>query len=307
MKWNCNIVKEMMDRVNRRKFGLLCTDDTSNENFIKSYINRLDCTIIDLSCLKDSNLPCKESTTVVACNLNVTVDVTINQESNYVFASTIINGVGPYTYSWTYDNLKWGLISNTGGILILEPLLLFSGTITSNVTLTVEDTTDCTAEWENEVTYRGGCTDPDAVNFDPLATIDNKSCYYDPLLVEANWVCEEDDTGTVCVTASGANPPYTVIGVPNGTINTSGGTLCSNLPNGSTFSFYVVDSLGIVSLVQRGTINCPFDCELITIQDNYVVTCLTDEFNFNTGEATLTLTPSGGTALSGSADLAFGG
>jgi hypothetical protein len=32
------------------------------------------------------------------------------------------------------------------------------------------------------------------------------------------------------------------------------------------------------------------------IKDNYVVTCLTDEFGFNTGEATLTLTPSGGNA-----------
>lgn len=301
MKWNCNIVKEMYDRVNRRKFGLLCTDDTSNENFIKSYINRLDCTPIDLSCLKGSNLPCKESTTITACNIIVNVTVTINEDGNYVFTPTILNGVAPFVYNWIYqnglNNNFWQLISSTNSaVLILKPLLLFNGTITSGITLRVLDSVGCFDVWTDEVTYKGGCTDPEAVNYDPTATIDNGTCYYDPLLVDSSWVCEEDDTGTVCITVSGANPPYTVIGIPNGTIATSGGTLCTNLPNGTLFSFYVVDSLGVVSLVQRGTIACPFDCELITIQDNYIVTCLTDEFGFNTGEATLTLTPSGGNA-----------
>jgi hypothetical protein len=297
MKWNCNIVKEMYDRVNRRKFGLLCTDDTSNENFIKSYINRLDCTPIDLSCLKGSNLPCtsSEASNVITCNIVVNVVVTI-VNNNFVFTASVTNAVLPVSYNWTYDTSAFQLVSNVSNVLTLEPILLFSGSVGGNVELIVTDIDKCTGSWDDKINYKGGCTDPEAVNYDSTATIDNGTCYYDPLLVESNWVCEEDNTGTVCVTASGANPPYTVVGVPNGTIATSGGTLCTNLPNGSTFSFYVIDSLGVVSLVQRGTIACPFDCELITIQDNYVVTCLTDEFGFNTGEATLTLTPSGGNA-----------
>jgi hypothetical protein len=280
---------------------MLCSDDTSNENFIKSYLNRLDCKPIDLSCLKGSNLPCKESTTITACNLTVDVNVTINEDGNYVFTPTILNGVTPFVYNWIYQNGLnndfWQLISSTNSaVLILKPLLLFSGTITSGITLRVLDSVGCFDVWTDEVTYRGGCTNPEAVNYDPLATIDNGTCYYDPLLISSAYECQEDDTGTLCIQASGGTPPYTVVGVPNGTILLDGGTLCTNLPNGATFSFYVIDSLGAVSLIQRGTIDCPFDCMFADIKDNYVVTCLTDEFGFNTGEATLTLTPSGGNA-----------
>ena len=301
MKWNCNIVKEMYNRVNRRKFGLLCIDDTSNENFIKSYLNRLDCTPIDLSCLKGSNLPCKESTTITACNLTVNVNVTINEDGNYVFTPTILNGVTPFVYNWIYqnglNNTFWQLISSTNSaVLILKPLLLFSGTITSVITLRVGDSVGCFDVWTDEVTYRGGCTDPEAVNYDPLATIDNGTCYYNLLLISSAYECQEDDTGTLCIQASGGTPPYTVVGVPNGTILLDGGTLCTNLPNSTTFSFYVIDSLGAVSLVQRGSIDCPFDCETVTILSNFEVECLTDGLGNNTGEALLTLTPSGGNA-----------
>jgi len=291
----------MYNRVNRRKFGLLCIDDTSNENFIKSYLNRLDCTPIDLSCLKGSNLPCKESTTITACNLTVNVNVTINEDGNYVFTPTILNGVTPFVYNWIYqnglNNTFWQLISSTNSaVLILKPLLLFSGTITSVITLRVGDSVGCFDVWTDEVTYRGGCTDPEAVNYDPLATIDNGTCYYNLLLISSAYECQEDDTGTLCIQASGGTPPYTVVGVPNGTILLDGGTLCTNLPNSTTFSFYVIDSLGAVSLVQRGSIDCPFDCETVTILSNFEVECLTDGLGNNTGEALLTLTPSGGNA-----------
>ena len=310
MKWNCNIVKEMYDRVNRRKFGLLCTDDTSNENFIKSYINRLDCTPIDLSCLKGSNLPCtsSESSNVITCNAIVIINVTtklVGEEIHYTFTAVTTGTTAPISYSWNWNNTTvWNYVSgpllpNTyylnENVLVLKPKQL-TGSVSSVVSVTIKDANGCESNIGIDVLYKGGCTDPDAVNYDPTATFDNGTCYYDPLLIESNWVCEEDNTGTVCVTASGANPPYTVIGVPNGTIATSGGTLCTNLPNGSTFSFYVIDSLGVVSLVQRGTIACPFDCMFADIKDNHVVTCLTDEFGFNTGYATLTLTPSGGNA-----------
>jgi hypothetical protein len=296
-KWNCNIVKEMYDRVLRRKFGMLCSDDTSNENFIKSYLNRLDCKPIDLSCLKGSNLPCtsSEASNTIACNIVVNVVVTI-VNNNFVFTASVTNAVLPVSYNWTYDISAFQLVSNVGNVLTLEPILLFSGGVGGNVEVVVTDIDKCTGSWDDKINYRGGCTDPEAVNYDPLATIDNGTCYYDPLLISSAYECQEDDTGTLCIQASGGTPPYTVVGVPNGTILLNGGTLCNNLPNGATFSFYVIDSLGAVSLVQRGTIDCPFDCETVTILSNFEVECLTDGLGNNTGEALLTVTPSGGNA-----------
>ena len=298
MKWNCNIVKDMYDRVLRRKFGMLCHDDTSNEDFIKSYLNRLDCTPIDLTCLKGSNLPCtsSEASSTVVCNIVVNVVVTINQDNNFVFTATVTNATLPVSYNWTYNTISFQLVSNVANVLILKPLLLFSGSVGGNVEVVVTDTDKCTGQWDDKINYRGGCTDPEAVNYDPLATIDNGSCYYDPLLVSSAYECQEDNTGTLCIQVSGGNPPYTVVGVPNGTILLDGGSLCQNLPNGTNYSFYVIDSLGAVSLVQRGTINCPFDCETVTILSNFEVDCLTDILGNNTGEALLTLTPSGGNA-----------
>ena len=297
MKWNCNIVKEMYDRVLRRKFGMLCSDDTSNENFIKSYLNRLDCKPIDLSCLKGSNLPCTsdEASSTVVCNIVVNVVVTI-VNNNFVLTATVTNAVLPVSYSWTYDTSVFQLVSNVANVLTLEPILLFSGSVGGNVELVVTDTDKCTGSWDDKIRYTPGCTDPDAVNYNPVATIDNDTCYYDPLLISSNYECEEDDTGTICVQASGGTPPYTVVGVPNGTILLDGGSLCQNLSNGTNYSFYVIDSLGAVSLIQRGSIDCPFDCETVTILSNFEVECLTDDLGNNTGEALLTLTPSGGNA-----------
>ena len=287
----------MYDRVLRRKFGMLCSDDTSNENFIKSYLNRLDCKPIDLSCLKGSNLPCtsSEASNTIACNIVVNVVVTI-VNNNFVFTASVTNAVLPVSYNWTYDISAFQLVSNVGNVLTLEPILLFSGGVGGNVEVVVTDIDKCTGSWDDKINYRGGCTDPEAVNYDPLATIDNGTCYYDPLLISSAYECQEDDTGTLCIQASGGTPPYTVVGVPNGTILLNGGTLCNNLPNGATFSFYVIDSLGAVSLVQRGTIDCPFDCETVTILSNFEVECLTDGLGNNTGEALLTVTPSGGNA-----------
>jgi hypothetical protein len=274
---------------------MLCSDDTSNENFIKSYLNRLDCTPIDLSCLKGSNLPCtsSEASSTVVCNIVVNVVVTI-VNNNFVFTATVTNAVLPVSYSWTYDTSVFQLVSNVGNVLTLEPILLFSGSVGGNVEVVVTDIDKCTGSWDDKINYRGGCTDPEAVNYDSLATVDNGTCYYDPLLISSAYECQEDDTGTLCIQASGGTPPYTVVGVPNGTILLDGGTLCTNLPNSTTFSFYVIDSLGAVSLIQRGSIDCPFDCETVTILSNFEVECLTDGLGNNTGEALLTVTPSGG-------------
>ena len=313
MKWNCNIVKDMYNRVNRRKFGLLCIDDTSNEDFIKSYLNRLDCKPINLSCLKGSNLPCTtdEASNTIICNTIVIINVNtkiVNGEVQYTFTAVTTGATSPVNYAWTWNNTTvWDYVSGpitpgtyylNGNVLVLKPKQL-SGTVSSIVSVNIKDSSGCESNIGIDVVYNGGCTDSEAVNYDPTATFDNGSCYYNPLLVSVDYECGENDTGAVgnlCIGATGGNPPYTVVGIPNGTILTDGGTLCQILTNGTPFSFYVIDSLGAVSLVQKGTINCPFDCETVTILSNFEVECLTDGLGNNTGEALLTLTPSGGNA-----------
>lgn len=311
MKWNCNIVKDMYNRVNRRKFGLLCIDDTSNEDFIKSYLNRLDCKPINLSCLKGSNLPCTtdEASNTIICNTIVIINVNtkiVNGEVQYTFTAVTTGATPPVNYAWTWNNTTvWDYVSGpitpgtyylNGNVLVLKPKQL-SGTVSSIVSVNIKDANGCENDIGIDVVYNGGCTDSEAVNYDPTATFDNGSCYYNPLLVSVAYECGENDEGAVgnlCIEATGGNPPYTVVGVPNGTILLNGGNLCQILPNGTNYSFYVIDSLGAVTTLQNSTINCPFDCETVTILSNFEVECLTDILGNNTGEAVLTLTPSGG-------------
>lgn len=297
MKWNCNIVKDMYDRVLRRKFGMLCHDDTSNEDFIKSYLNRLDCTPIDLSCLKGSNLPCtsSEASSTVVCNIIVNVAVTINQDNNFVFTATVTNATLPVSYNWTYDTTVFQLVSNVANVLILKPLLLNSGSVSGIVKVVVTDTDKCTGQWGDKINYRGGCTDPEAVNYDPLATIDNDSCYYNSLSMSILYNCNPNESGTVCVYATGGVPPYTVVGVPSGTIPADNGIpLCVNVRNGGSFGAYVIDSVGTTTLTQSGTVSCPFNCESVMVISNYVEVCIEDEFGNNTGQAQIYVSPSGG-------------
>jgi hypothetical protein len=293
-KWNCNIVANMYDRVIRRKFGLLCNDNTSNEDFINSYINRLDCTPINLQCVNSQ--PCPDSTIITTCNLIVNVSVIINQDGNYVFTPTVLNGTAPYSYNWNYSTFEWQLISNISGVLILKPLLIYSGTIDSTVTLNVTDDIKCTAIWKDKIDYRGGCTDPEAVNYDPTATIDNGTCYYEPLILITGYTCDFLGNGQWCATVTGGVPPYTLVGSPSSPIANSGDSYCEIILNGNSWNCYVIDSASNVTPIQTGTIICPFDCETVKIESILNVVCLTDVLGHNTGQAQLFITPSGGTA-----------
>ncbi len=303
MKWNCNIVKEMYDRVNRRRFGLLCLDDTDNENFIKSYLNRLDCTPILLNCLKGADQPCNDNVIVTSCNIQADITYTIdvvNGQVQYTFVTNPNNGTSPYTYYWDYSSLHhWDYVSgatlltfDTENQVVLTPKQL-NTLINTNILVLITDTNGCQRVVTLNVTYKGGCTDEDAINYDPLATFDNGTCYYQELTTSVNILCEEDNTGTVCVTAEGGTPPYTVVGIPNGVIANTGDSLCVNLPNGTNVGFYVVDALGNVTAVQKGTIDCPFDCLLAEIKSNQIITCLTDNLGNNTGEVIVTINPTG--------------
>ena len=302
MKWNCNIVKEMYDRVIRRKFGLLCKDDTSNETFYNSYLNRLDCEPVDLTCLKGTELPCSEQSNtnpnIVPCSIKITISYVITiveGQVRYIFTSTVTNAESPYTLDWNIVGTDWIVISEVGNVLTLSPA--FTSTLTTTeINVSVLDAFGCQAENSVIVTYLGGCTDINFENYDPNATFDNGTCQLSILDIATNWSCNPDDSAELCVTVSGGTPPYTVVGTVNGTIAVSGGILCGVLANGTNFSVYVIDSVGRVTLVQKGVIDCPFDCEFADIKDNYVVECLTDAFGNNTGEAEVTITPSGGNA-----------
>lgn len=270
MKWNCNIVKLMYERVLRRKFGLLCIDDTSNKEFVDSYINRLDCTDINLQCV-DSQ-PCPNLPVTTDCTLDVNITYTIDATGLiYTFTATPINGTAPFVYDWSYILIHWIFISQTGNTIQLKPAI-YGSLISTGVGITLTDSVGCEIKKSIPVEYEK-----------------------DSLKMEIGYVCDIDNNGIVCVTATGGAPPYTVVGTPGGVILTDGGSICVVLPNGSNYGAFVTDSVGNTTIATLGLIACPFDCNTITLLDNASVVCLTNEFG-NTGQATLTVTPSGGTA-----------
>ena len=269
MKTNCNIVKTMYDRVIRRKLGLLCTDDLSNESFLESYRNKLDCEIVDTSCYGD-NKPC-ETTTYIPCGF--TVDITYEEiDGQYVFTATPIGNVGAVTYTWNFNGFYWNVISITGNVMILEPAFPIGG---SFISVTALDSRECPA-----VDYIK------AVN------------YFTALALTTDYKCKIGDIGDFCVTVVGGYPPYTLVGSPGGgeIITTSGGTYCESLLNGTSWSVYAIDSQFNVTPINSGTIVCPFDCGSVTINPDVIIDCLVDGLGNTTGQASVTASPFGGTA-----------
>lgn len=288
MKWNCHIVKEMYDRVLRRKFGILCVDDTSNENFIQSYLNRLDCKVIDLKCA-GNNLPCDNSISVIGCNIVIFISTNITDEGviRYTFTATSTGDVPSNTYQWLYNELNhWNYISGQGtNVLVLEPQDQTGNLISTNVAVVLTDSNGCIGTKVINVKYKGGCTDPEAINYDSAATFNNGTCYNTPLSFTIDYGCQEDNTGLIIINIVGGVAPYTVVGTQNGDI----------IPNGGTYSAYVVDSVGNTTPIQGGTVTCPFDCNTVTINTNLNYACISDKLG-NTGQANLLIAPTGGTA-----------
>lgn len=439
MKTNCNIVKTMYDRVIRRKFGLLCTDDTSNEFLLESYRNRLDCEIVNTSCYGD-NKPC-ETATLIECGFTVDIDFevteygycpinidtvtlgvvytgnplvgwrmgsninnvitsitsnsnytggitilnykvvdntgalvggylpnelpgtlqtivsndldvyrinpiwsevyfileieaqfdlgqgnhtirftynqtvpqpgintgvelyTINStcedltpESVYVFTATPSGNVGLTTYTWNFDGLFWNLINQSGNTLILQPLYATGGSFVSVLGI---DSRGCPAiGFIKNVKYVAGCTDPDAVNYNPDATYNDGSCYYQELTLTTAYICKVDDVGDFCATVTGGVPPYTLVGSPGGgeIITTDGGSYCESLLNGTPWSLYAIDAEFNVTPLNTGTIACPFNCEFSRIIPDVILDCLVDGLGNTTGQASVTASPFGGNA-----------
>lgn len=269
MKTNCNIVKNMYDRVIRRKLGLLCTDDLSNEIYLESYRNRLDCEIVDTSCYGD-NKPC-ETTTYIPCGF--TVNITYEEiDGNYVFTATPTGNVGAVTYTWDFNPFAWNVVSIIGNVMILEPAFPIGG---SFISVTGLDTRECPA-----------------VDF-----IKNVE-YFTALALTTDYKCKIGDIGDFCITVVGGYPPYTLVGSPGGgeVITSSGGSYCESLLNGTSWSVYAIDSQSNVTPINSGTIVCPFDCESITINPDVTIDCLVDGLGNSTGQASVTASPFGGTA-----------
>ncbi len=89
-----------------------------------------------------------------------------------------------------------------------------------------------------------GCTDPNATNYDPNATVDDGSCTYAPATLSAivnNISCNGLDDGSIDLNVSGGLAPYSYIW-SNGSFTED----INNLSSGS-YSVSVTDALGQVS------------------------------------------------------------
>jgi len=88
-----------------------------------------------------------------------------------------------------------------------------------------------------------GCTDPNATNYDPNATVDDGSCLYSPPLLTAiitTITCNGLSNGSIDLSVSGGLSPYTYIW-SNGLFSQD----LNNIPAG-TYSLTVTDALGQV-------------------------------------------------------------
>ncbi|MBT3612206.1 MAG: hypothetical protein HN522_04625, partial [Flavobacteriales bacterium] len=88
-----------------------------------------------------------------------------------------------------------------------------------------------------------GCTDPNAINYDPNATVDDGSCIYSPPVLTANTTnvsCNGLSDGSIDLSVSGGLSPYTY--------NWSNGFVSEDLNNISAgiYSLTVTDALGQV-------------------------------------------------------------
>ena len=284
---NCHIQKEMKDRLDRRKYGLRCEDDTSNYNLIYSYRNKLQCEVVDMSCYSDWKA-CETRTEILTpCEVGVNIDVDIDliDDRFYTFTATATNTFGTVTYSWTYDDPVWSDEGVSGNVFEASADSDFVLTNT-DVTVLVTDERGCQGTFTVNVIFKGGCTDPNANNYDPEATYQVGECLYDPVVLVTTYTCNPDTSATMSVTATGGVPPYSITGTQNGAI----------VPNGVSYGSYATDSLGNISNTVTGTIVCPFDCGTVTIDPGVSYVCDVDGNGFNTGTGVLSISPSGGTA-----------
>lgn len=166
--------------------------------------------------------------------------------SNGTASITVTGGTGAYTYNWSPNG---GSASSASG-LAAGPYLV-----------TVADQNGCQDTANVIITTIGGPT----IN----------------VVTQNNVLCNGGNNGSITVSASGANPPYTYLWSPTG-----GNSSTANNLSAGTYTVTVTDSLGCVS-AQTYTISEP-----AAIVPNATTTAA----NCSSNNGSITLSVSGGTA-----------
>ena len=163
-----------------------CTDSTQFNYNSSANIDDGSCLAIVYGCIDSTvfnynSLANTDDGSCMYCDLSNTFLINNNSSSNcigYVVA-TSSSSYSPISYLWSTggtQNVIFGLCAGVYTVVITDAI---GCSITQSVTVTE--------------TFQG-CTDPTAINYDPLATIDNGTCTY----------------STVCL-----NSPITGLGVTN--------------------------------------------------------------------------------------------
>lgn len=278
----------MEDRILSEKYGLACGVEEDNSVFNESYINRLDCKPINMNC--ENNEPCNTRVELlVDCSLSTEISFTISDSGLFTFTASVQNAFLGVTYNWTFDNDDWIFVSQNENVLVLQGLD-YGVQIDTIVSVNAIDGKGCNSTsqvgGEDGLSYTSGCTDPNALNYNLDATFSSANCQYEPLVISGGPVCNPDLTSNYSFAISGGVPPYTTVGTPNGAV----------LQNGSNYGTYIVDSRGTISNTISGITSCPFDCGSLTeLTSGFEYVCLVDDNGFQTGQASFTTNPSGGT------------
>lgn len=110
-------------------------------------------------------------------------------------------------------------------------------------------------------------------------------CLNTNLQVSANYICNNQGSGVLNITANGGTPPYSFYNALNGTALQNGQTVF----NGVTYQVSVTDANGCFASTGSFTVNCPIVPDCSTLNGTATYVC-------SNGVATLNVAASGGSA-----------
>jgi hypothetical protein len=265
-------------RIVKLNFGLTCNEEFDNTIFLESYNNSLECENKIEIC---NEKPCPTTIFEEINECDIIIDnlqYVIEDGGFLIEADNIFNATTPYTINWQFDNLCFTEDYQLGDTIFLLPNS--NECNNSQITMVITDVYGCTNNATIQVSYKKGCTNPNSINYDATANIDDGTCYDTPLSYTLGYECQGNNSGIISVQqALGGLPPYTF----------TGNILGDTLPNLTNYSGQVTDSLGNVAS-DGGTISCPFDCNSTEIIVTPTITCNND------GTGILNISITGGNA-----------